>query len=224
MDLVTTGFCGLRPAYFMPSLRAEQLGMRFGRRILFRNMDFEVAGSTSLAVTGANGSGKSTLLRILAGVLTPTKGTAVLKLEQQVVEREDQPLHTGLVAPYLNVYDGFTARENLEFLAGARRLPEAETRIREILDLVSLTARADDFVSTYSSGMKQRVKYAAALLAEPPLLLLDEPTANLDVAGLEMVDRVMVHQCAAGRVLVVATNVTAEAERCDAVVRIEEYC
>lgn len=207
----------------MPSLRAEHLGMRFGRRILFRNMGFEVGGSTSLAVTGANGSGKSTLLRILGGVLTPTKGAATLKIGEQILEREEQPLHTGLVAPYLNVYDGFTARENLEFIARARRLHEADKRIREVLDLVSLTTRADDFVGTYSSGMKQRMKYATALLAEPPLLLLDEPTANLDTAGLEMVDRVMAYQCAAGRVLVVATNVAAEAEKCDAMVRIEDY-
>lgn len=207
----------------MPILRADDLGMRFGRRILFRKIGFEVQGGTSLAVTGANGSGKSTLLRILAGLLTPAKGTATLNIAGQPLAREDQPLHTGLVAPYLNVYDGFTARENLAFLARARRLPDAEVRIQEVLDLVSLSPRADDFVGTYSSGMKQRVKYATALLAAPMLLLLDEPTANLDAAGLEMVDRVMAHQCSAGRILVVATNIEVEAEKCDASMRIEDF-
>ena len=71
--------------------------------------------------------------------------------------------------------------------------------------------------------MKQRVKYAAALLAEPPLLLLDEPTANLDAAGLAMVERITTHQQQAGRLLIVATNVAAEAARCDTVIRIEDY-
>ena len=204
-------------------LTADDLGMRFGRRVLFRKLSFEARAGQALAVTGANGSGKSTLLRILAGVLTPVKGQVSLHIGGQEVPAEERPLRTGLVAPYLNVYDGFTARENLDFIAQARRLPNSDARIAEVLELVSLTDRADDFVRAYSSGMKQRVKYAVALLAEPPLLLLDEPTANLDAAGVAMVERVMAHQQAAGRLLVVATNVAAEAERCDAVVRIEDY-
>lgn len=204
-------------------LEADDVGMRYGRRVLFRRLSFRLEGGRSLAITGANGAGKSTLLRILAGVLTPRAGEVRLRVGGTVVPREKRPLRTGLVAPYLNVYDGFTARENLAFLAQARRLPERRERIREVLDLVGLDGREDDLVGTYSSGMKQRVKYAAALLAAPPLLLLDEPSANLDAAGLAMVDRVMAHQREAGRLLVVATNVADEAARCDTAVRIEEH-
>jgi heme exporter protein A len=180
-------------------------------------------GGETLAVTGVNGSGKSTLLRILAGVMRPSKGTVSMINQGQPVSVETHSLCTGLVAPYLNVYDGFTARENLHFLAQARRLPDALQRIEEVLERVSLTPRADDLVGTYSSGMKQRVKYAAALLAEPLLLLLDEPSANLDAAGLDMVERVMTYQRDAGRLLVVATNIAAEAERGDRVIRIEDF-
>ena len=180
-------------------------------------------GGRTLAVTGANGAGKSTLLKILAGVLRPTKGDVALYRNGQALPAEEHPLQTGLVAPYLNVYDGFSARENLAFLAQARRLPQAPERIEAVLGQVDLAARADDLVGTYSSGMKQRVKYAAALLAEPPLLLLDEPTANLDAAGLAMVERITAYQQEAGRLLIVATNVPAEAARCDAVIRIEDF-
>jgi len=88
---------------------------------------------------------------------------------------------------------------------------------------VGLAGRTGDLVGTYSSGMKQRVKYAAALLADPPLLLLDEPSANLDEAGLAMVDRVMDRQRARERLLVVATNVAEEAARCDRAVCVEDY-
>lgn len=207
----------------MMLLVAENVGMRYGRRVLFRQCSFEVTAGQALAITGANGSGKSTLLRILAGVLTPVKGTVRLTVNDRTLSDGERPLRTGLVAPYLNVYDGFSARENLQFLAQARQLDRARARIDAVLDLVSLADRADEYVATYSSGMKQRVKYAAALLAEPPLLLLDEPTANLDVAGIEMVERVMAHQRAAGRLLVVATNVAAEAERCDAALCVEDF-
>ena len=207
----------------MVLFEADGLGKRFGKRVLFRNVSFTLGGGQSLAVTGANGSGKSTLLRILAGVMTPTKGSVALSLDGAAVAPEDRPLHVGFVAPYLNVYDDFTARENLRFLARARRLEGAAERIDAALALVGLADRADEWVKTYSSGMKQRVKYAAALLSEPPVLLLDEPASNLDAAGLRMVERVTAHQQSRRGVLVVATNDAAEAARCERTVRIEDF-
>lgn len=205
------------------NLEARHLSRRFGRRVLFRELSYRLSGGRSLAVTGANGSGKSTLLRILAGVLRPSRGEVALWVHGQRVPPEVRPLQTGLVAPYLNVYDGFTARENLAFVARARRLPGATRRIEHALEQVGLLDRADDFVATYSSGMKQRVKFALALLTEPPLLLLDEPSSNLDQAGLAMVDRVVAHQRAAERLLVVATNAAEEAARCDEILRLEDF-
>lgn len=206
-----------------PRLVVDKVSKKYGRRVLFRRISFDISGGQTLAVTGANGSGKSTLLRILAGVLRPTKGTVHLHLNGAEIAQEERPIQTGLVAPYLNVYDGFTARENLEFIARARRLPNQQNQIDEVLELVTLVARADEYVSTYSSGMKQRIKYAAALLTQPPLLLLDEPSANLDEAGLAMVSRVMERQRNAGRLLIIATNVADEASACDQIVRIEDF-
>ena len=207
----------------MPTLRANNLGQRFGRLLLFRRMSFTLEGGTSLAVTGANGSGKSTLLRILAGVLSPKAGSVSLSVEGQSISDEAHPLHAGLVAPYLNVYDDLTARENLQFLSQTRALPGPEARIATVLDDVGLGARGNDLVGTYSSGMKQRVKVAAALLAEPPLLLLDEPSTNLDTMGVDMVERVMDQQQARGGLLVVATNRADEAAAHDRTIRIEDF-
>ena len=186
-------------------------------------MDFELRDGQTLAITGSNGSGKTTLLRILAGVLTPRKGSITLEANGSPVEREERPLHVGLVAPYMNVYEGLTARENLEFLAETRVLENAGPRMDALLREVGLGGRADDLVKTYSSGMKQRVKYAAALLAKPPLLLLDEPRANLDAAGLEMVDRVMADQQEREGLVVVATNDPREAERHERALCVEDF-
>jgi heme exporter protein A len=204
-------------------LEAHNVGQRFGRLVLFRRLGLRLAGGRSLAITGANGSGKSTLLRILAGLLTPTRGTVRLEVEGTDVAPEDRPLRVGLVAPYLSVYDSLSARENLAFLARARRLEGAAPRIEAALERVQLAARAGDLVGTFSSGMKQRVKYAAALLAEPPLLMLDEPSTNLDVRGLEMVRAVMRQQRDDGRLLLVATNDADEAAACDERLRIEDF-
>ncbi len=197
--------------------------MRFGRRVLFRALSTDVGGGDSMAVTGPNGSGKSTLLRLFAGVLTPSKGGVELYVDGERTAPERHPLRAGLVAPYLNVYDGFSPRENLRFIASARRLPEAQRRIDDMLDVVELTDRSDDLVATFSSGMKQRVKFAAALLASPPVLLLDEPRVNLDAAGLDMVVRVIARQREKGGIVIVATNDPAEASLHDRQIRIEDH-
>ncbi|HHP7237491.1 ABC transporter ATP-binding protein [Longibacter sp.] len=223
----------------MPVLRAVDVGHNFGRLLLFRRLSFEVIGGESLAVTGSNGSGKSTLLRMLSGVLSPKAGTVELEVRGETIERSRRPLHVGMVAPYLSVYDDLSARENLEFLARARGHPVRsvarvqdgtsgdpvsngiEHRIAGVLERVGLAGREDDAVRTFSSGMKQRVKYAAAMLPEPDVLLLDEPSANLDVAGISMVNEVMSWQLDAGRILVVATNVADEAEACHRSISVE---
>ena len=197
-----------------PRLSVEGLAKRYGRRSLFRGLSFELGPGDSLAVTGRNGAGKSTLLQIVAGVRSPTAGTVRLWLRGEEVEPEERPLRTGFVAPYLNLYDPFSARENLDFLARARRLSDAAPRIADVLDRVGLGARGDDLVRTYSSGMKQRVRLAAALLTGPSLLLLDEPTSNLDAPGRAVVEDAVRTHCDAGGILLVATNVDHEAALC----------
>ncbi len=207
----------------MPTLAVDGVGHHYGRLLLFRRLSFTLEGGETLAIRGANGAGKSTLLRILAGVLTPRAGTVSLSIEGEVVSAEQHPLHAGLVAPALGLYQQLTARENLEFLVRARRLARGDSRIDAVLDRVGLLGRADERVITYSSGMQQRVKFAAALLADPPLLLLDEPSANLDPAGREMVTSIVEAQTDRGRLLVVATNRADEAERHDHQLRIEDH-
>jgi len=207
----------------MPTLTAEHVGHHFGRLLLFRELSLTLRAGETLAVTGANGAGKSTLLRILAGVLTPRTGTVTLTVNGDSVPDDERPLQTGLVAPAVGVYEDLTARETLRFLARARRMASPTTRIEEVLARVGLANRADDQVGTYSSGMQQRVKYAAALLAKPPLLLLDEPAANLDAAGREMVASITDAWRSQGRLIVVATNRPDVAERHDQQLRIEDH-
>lgn len=190
------------------ALYAEGLAMRFGRRRLFAGVSFAVRPGAPVAIVGANGSGKSTLLKILAGVLVPTAGRVALSMDGRTIPDAERPRRVGFVAPYLQLYDPLTARENLAFLARARRLTPA--RVDAELEAVGLAARADDTVGTFSTGMRQRLRVAAARLHDPPLLLLDEPSATLDVAGRELVRTLL----DPGRLVVVATNDPSEVAWC----------
>ncbi len=185
--------------------------MRFGRRRLFDGLTVTVEPGAPLAVVGANGSGKSTLLLILAGLLTPTGGESRLEVNGAAVPVRERPLHVGYVAPALNLYDALTARETLRFLTRARALPQAASRVEHVLSRVGLADRADEPVAAFSTGMRQRLRIATALVHDPPVLLLDEPGATLDAAGRDLTASLVAE---AGRVVVLATNDPAEAELC----------
>ncbi|MFW5972912.1 MAG: ABC transporter ATP-binding protein, partial [Bacteroidota bacterium] len=179
-------------------LAVVDVGHRFGRQVLFGGVTFEVAGGDSVAITGSNGSGKSTLLHILAGLLTPVRGLIRLTVDGRDISAEDRPFQCGMVAPYLNVYEGFSVFENLLFVARSRGLSDRRRRIAEAIDAVGLTPRAHDLVGTFSSGMKQRVKFAIVIMVDLAVLLLDEPATNLDAAGREMVAVVRQRQTSRG--------------------------
>lgn len=156
-------------------------------------------------VTGRNGSGKSTLLAILAGLLTPTKGQVTFTDDGKALDNDSRRDAIGLVAPEMALYAELTGRENLEFFGEIRGVNPGESELRDLLALVGLEGRGGDLVRAYSSGMRARLKYAAALLHHPAVLLLDEPTANLDTDGAEIVATLVSRQKATGLV-VVATN------------------
>ncbi len=192
-------------------LSAMALKKVFNRRVVFKELSFEAKSGQVLSITGPNGSGKSTVSKIICGVLTPTAGEVALSNGEGKISREKVHKHIGMVSPYLELYGEFTALENLKIEIKARMLTKpAEERALEILDRVGLFSRRNDELKGFSSGMKQRLKYAAALIHEPDVLVLDEPTANLDVAGTDMVLSV-IEQYRTDKIVVLATNDVEEA-------------
>lgn len=204
-------------------LHARDVGKRFGRRFVFRHVDVRFAAGEHIAITGPNGSGKSTLLRILAGLLTPTEGSVDVEWDQGSPGGDDLTRQIGFVAPYVNVYDSFTATENLAFVARLRRLGNAAAMIGRTLDEVGLAAAADQQVGTYSSGMKQRLKLAMAVVHDPAVLMFDEPSSNLDAAGRSVVRRLVESYRDRGRLVLVATNVDDEAAMCQRHVNVADF-
>ncbi len=205
------------------NLRVENLCKRFTRNVLFRELTFDLSGGESLAVVGPNGSGKSTLLQIIAGLQQPTSGSVMYKEDDKVLPKEIRLLQIGFAAPYLNLYTLFSANENLQFIARARQLTNATKRIERVLDRVGLGHVADEEVKTFSSGMLQRLRVAAATLSDPELLVLDEPGTNLDKPGREMVEGLITDYLEMGRGVIVATNAETEADWCQRTVSIPDF-
>lgn len=186
-------------------IQAKDISKHFNRRRIFSDISFRVNSGESLVITGPNGSGKSTLVKIIAGLLAPTAGKVEFHDGAHKLERDFTYLHIGLVSPYLQMYKDLTAWENLTFFARARNRSVDETRLKKLLKQVSLLGREHDELKTYSSGMLQRIKYVAALYHQPEILILDEPTANLDKQGCRMVYEI-IEQQKQDKILILATN------------------
>lgn len=192
-------------------LQAENLTKKFDRRIIFEKVNFELSPGSSIAITGRNGSGKSTLMKILARLLGQTSGNVEILEDNKKVRFEQFYKYIGFVSPYLNLYDEFTGYENLKIISDIRS--SGHENIDNVLKRVGLFPRRNDLVKIYSSGMKQRLKIAFSILHDPTVLLFDEPTSNLDVEGVGIVDDIA-SEYRKNKILIIATNDEHEKSLC----------
>jgi heme exporter protein A len=203
------------------TFKSEIIAKLYNRRVILENVSFSLNEGTAFAITGKNGSGKSTLVKILCGVLSPTRGSVEFTVEGKKIPYPDYYPHIGLVSPYLNMYEEFTAEENLSFIAKVRNLDGSwHERGEMLLKEFGIYDHRKKEVRYYSSGMKQRLKYCAALLHQPELLVLDEPSSNLDRFGIEAVRKFMGIQKQQG-ILIFATNDAEDLEFADRVYSID---
>jgi heme exporter protein A len=192
----------------------------FNRRVIFQGVSFSLSAGETLLITGRNGSGKSTLMKIIARILTPTAGEVTFTHNGLTGDRVPSSV-LGFVSPYLNLYDEFSARENLAFSLSIRGFDPGGSAIDKVLEDTGLGKFKTTPARVFSSGMKQRLKYAFALIHRPPVLLLDEPMSNLDTQGKDLVRNVMQNQVANGA-LVVATNDAGDVDRYTSHVNLDE--
>jgi heme exporter protein A len=190
-------------------ISVENVAQRFGRRWIYRDITFSVVPGEILAVLGRNGSGKSTLLRTIAKILTPTKGSCEWALDGNKIADDQLLHHRGFVAPYLELYNDLTALEHLEFLQRLRGAAVARATNEALFDRVGLRLEGDlatRHLGAFSSGMKQRVRLAMAVERDPHVLLLDEPTSNLDDDGQRVVQDELLRHQKRGGITIIATN------------------
>lgn len=188
----------------MPVLRARNLGKSFSGCRVFSGISLEVSAGL-VAVTGANGSGKSTLLKILAGLTRPSRGTVEVEAGAPVARPTIVRNLVGWCSPEIEFLDQLTADENLFYLARAAGLAAKRERIIQLLESLNLRHWRGKRMDEFSAGMKQRVRLAFSLLADPPILLWDEPFSNLDAEGIAAAGVVVAEKRRHGPV-VLATN------------------
>ena len=200
---------------------ATGLGKRFRRDWIFRHLTRRFRPGSATAVLGSNGAGKSTLLNTLSGQLLPTEGTLAYTLAGRPVAVDDLPQHLAYAAPYLELLEELTLAELLRFHTRFKPLRPGVSADR-LLDILYLAPARQQLIREFSSGMKQRLKLGLALYAAAPLLLLDEPTTNLDATGAAWFQE---HLAAtrAGRTVLVSSNVPAEYAFCDEELRVPDF-
>src|SRR4051812_3313387 len=191
------------------------LGKRFGTRTALESVDLEVPRGVAFGFLGANGAGKTTLIRLLLGLAEPSSGRMRLLGRELPGDRAAALSRVGAIIEEPRFHAHLTGRENLKVNAAARGGAAAE-RIENALARVGLAARGDDRVKAYSLGMRQRLGVARCLLADPELLILDEPMNGLDPAGILEMRYLIRELVAEGRTVLLSSHLLDEVEKtCD---------
>ena len=198
-------------------LEFRGVGKRFGSTWALAEVSCSIASGRSVALTGYNGAGKTTFLRLAATLLSPTAGAIFVDGLDAAKDDSAVRARVGFVGDRPHLHEALTVRENLRFFARARGLSreQIDARVPELLGRLGLSVWQDERVGTLSRGNAQRASLANALLAQPALLLLDEPTANLDERGAALAWSLLEERRRDGATVVVATHDAPLAARCD---------
>lgn len=197
------------------------IGRRFNRDWVFRGVNYSFQQNNSYAILGRNGSGKSTLLQIIAGSLTPSEGDVGIKSEAKPLDPEDVFRSLSIAAPYLELIEEFTLSEMIDFHFKFKCYPEGLNKAM-MVDLLDLQAAKNKALKYFSSGMKQRVKLALAICSDTPLLLLDEPSSNLDSQAIDWYHH-LVEKFTANRIVIVCSNQEHEYHFCQKQLHLSDY-
>jgi len=205
----------------MLKIHLEEASKRFQYEWIFRNLSLELESGQALAITGSNGSGKSTLLKCLSGAIPITSGKIRYQLNGKLLAESDWFSSLAISAPYMELPEEFTLAELLDFHFKFKT-PLNQIAKQEMLELIYLEQHKHKQVGQFSSGMKQRLKLGLALFSDVPLILLDEPTSNLDQKGIEWYQRMMASY-KMNRIIVVCSNEEREISFCDQRLTLEDF-
>lgn len=183
----------------------DRLGKRFNRQWVFRNLSSHIPTAQKLAIAGPNGSGKSTLLKILAGALPQSTGTCTYTLNDKALGESQIPGHITFTGPYVELIDELTLREHMRFHVRFRAL-RSEVAFGNIPAMLGKNFWWEMQVGTMSSGMQQRLKLLLALCTQAGVVLLDEPTTNLDAEGKTWFQDLLAEYCADSTVIIASND------------------
>jgi len=196
-------------------IKIEHVNKSFGKKQVLFDINLDVPYSQILGLLGPSGSGKSTLIKMIAGIDVPTSGDVLLLGEK--MPKLSMMNKIGYMAQSDALYNELTAEENIKFFASMYKLSKArqKQRIIDVMDLVNLSDHLKKQVKHYSGGMKRRLSLAIALIHEPPVLILDEPTVGIDPVLRKSIWNELYKLNNNGTTIIVTTHVMDEAEKCN---------
>lgn len=190
------------------SIHLNSVSKKYNRDWIFKDLNLQIAPGDRLVLLGSNGSGKSTLLQVISGYLIPDSGKVNFTSNATEVKQEDAHELISFASPYLQLTEEFTLKELVEHTALFKPFIN-RSNANEIIDIMELKSAANKALKHYSSGMKQRAKLGLAILADAPLLFLDEPLSNLDANGAKWYQK-MIADHGAKKTIVVCSNAIKE--------------
>lgn len=203
-------------------IKLSSAGKKFGREWIFRKVNLDIAAGQKIAILGLNGSGKSTLLQALTGYLTLNEGELTYSIKQEKIEDEKQYTYISLASPYLELVEDFTLQEQIEHATIYKAFSNNLTT-ENIVELSGLAAHKDKYIKLFSSGMKQRLKLTLAILADSPILFLDEPTTNLDATVIDWYKNMIANYALHKTIVVCSNSIKDEYSFCDKVITMEDF-
>lgn len=214
-------YCPWSMVLLKMQITLQNIGRRFNRDWIFRNIDYTFTKGESYAVLGPNGSGKSTLLQVLTGSLTPSAGTINFSLGDKPIEAEVIFNQLSLAAPYLELIEEFSLEEMTDFHFKFKPYRHGMDK-DAVISVLNLEGAKNKLIKYFSSGMKQRLKLALAFCSDTPMLMLDEPTSNLDAQGVDWYLN-LVQKFAADRLTIVCSNQLHEYSFCKHQLDVSDY-
>ena len=200
----------------------NKISRKFNYEWIFRDVNFEFEAGNAYAILGSNGSGKSTLLQIISGHLHPSEGIVSYSKGKQTIAIEDFFRHVTYSGPYLELIEEFTLEEMLTFHHRFRKFRNG-LNVSEVIDITGLARNRNKPIKYFSSGMKQRVRLAIALLSESDVVLLDEPAANLDRKAIEWYRSLVAEHCNDRIIIVCSNSQSEEHDFCTQSIVIDDY-
>lgn len=192
----------------MLSISLNNIGKKFGREWIFKNLSLNINQNDKLVIHGGNGSGKSTLLQIISGFVSPSEGKLEFKDSGNIVSEESIKDYISFASPYLQLVEEFSTEEMLEHASKFKPFKKYIS-VNEALTIIQLQHAVNKPIKQFSSGMKQRLKLGLAILADTPLLLLDEPVSNLDKEAISWYKQ-MIETYGNDRTVIVCSNAVAD--------------
>jgi ABC-type multidrug transport system ATPase subunit len=205
------------------AVRTHSLTKRFKKQTAVNKVNLEIHKGDVFGLLGPNGAGKTTIIRMLLGLIKPTEGTTEVLGFNSMHQRDEVLARVSAIVEAPALYPMLTGMNNLKAMALATGIPDADSKIAEVLEKMGLTERAKDMYKTYSLGMKQRLCIAAALLTDPQIIILDEPTNGLDPAGMAEMRQLIRDLSAQGRTVILSSHLLNEVQQvCNRVAIIQK--